>query len=93
MSITAQCLHGLTPVWRDPSVLPLEATKEFPVSLVCNQTKLLWWLQIAAAVQIERQRKKLVIFARKAAVMRTDDFDYNLPEERIAQAPAEPRLL
>ena len=23
--------------------------------------------------------------------MRTDDFDYNLPEERIAQAPAEPR--
>ena len=23
--------------------------------------------------------------------MRTDDFDYNLPEERIAQTPAEPR--
>ena len=23
--------------------------------------------------------------------MRTDDFDYNLPEELIAQAPAEPR--
>ena len=23
--------------------------------------------------------------------MRTDDFDYELPEERIAQAPAEPR--
>ena len=27
----------------------------------------------------------------KEAKMRTDDFDYNLPEELIAQAPAEPR--
>lgn len=27
----------------------------------------------------------------KGAVMRTDDFDYNLPNELIAQAPAEPR--
>ena len=27
----------------------------------------------------------------KGDSMRTDDFDYNLPDERIAQAPAEPR--
>lgn len=27
----------------------------------------------------------------KGAIMRTDDFDYNLPQELIAQAPAEPR--
>lgn len=76
--------HGMQVVWRDFREHYPEATRRSR-ELGMYRQKYCGCRFSASEAALERRARK------KQLIMKTDDFDYNLPEKNIAQFPVEPR--